>query len=240
MADSKFLDKEGLEYYHGKVKAELDKKVDVVEGKGLSTNDFSDEYKQIVDDLNYKPMAINSFTNNVNTVEMGSTVNDVTLSWAYNKTPKSATLDSAPIEASATSKVLSSLGLKTNKTWTLSATDERDKTVNKTTAITFLNGVYWGIGDASPTLDSAFILTLTKGLQSSKAKTFTVNAGAGKHIYYAVPTRYGTCTFKVGGFDGGFTKAGTIEFTNASGYKENYDVYKSDHANLGNTTVTVS
>lgn len=240
MADSKWLDKEGLEYYHGKVKAELDKKVDAVEGKGLSTNDFSNEYKKIVDDLNYKPMAINSFTNNVNTVEMGSTVNDVTLTWAYNKTPKSARLDDAPIEASATSKVLSSLGLKANKTWTLSATDERDKTVSKTTSVTFLNGVYWGIGDASPTLDSAFILTLTKGLQGSKAKTFTVNAGAGKHIYYAVPTRYGTCAFNVGGFDGGFTKAGTIEFTNASGYKENYDIYKSDNANLGNTTVKVS
>lgn len=240
MADSKWLDKEGLEYYHGKVKAELDKKVDAVEGKGLSTNDFSDEYKKIVDDLNYKPMAINSFTNNVNTVEMGSTVNDVTLTWAYNKTPESARLDDAPIEASATSKVLSSLGLKANKTWTLSATDERDKTVSKTTSVTFLNGVYWGIGDASPTLDSAFILTLTKGLQGSKAKTFTVNAGAGKHIYYAVPTRYGTCAFNVGGFDGGFTKVETIEFTNASGYKENYDIYKSDNANLGNTTVKVS
>lgn len=240
MADSKWLDKEGLEYYHGKVKAELDKKVDAVEGKGLSTNDFSDEYKKIVDDLNYKPMAINSFTNNVNTVEMGSTVNDVTLTWAYNKTPESARLDDASIEASATSKVLSSLGLKANKTWTLSATDERAKTVSKTTSVTFLNGVYWGIGDASPTLDSAFILTLTKGLQGSKAKTFTVNAGAGKHIYYAVPTRYGTCAFNVGGFDGGFTKAGTIEFTNASGYKENYDIYKSDNANLGNTTVKVS
>ena len=37
--------------------------------------------------------------------------------------------------------------------------------------------------------------------------------------------------------DGGFSKVATIEFTNASGYKENYDIYKSDNENLGTQTV---
>ena len=59
-----------------------------------------------------------------------------------------------------------------------------------------------------------------------------------KDSFYAVPTRYGDVSFNVGGFDGGYSKVATIEFTNASGYKENYDIYKSDNANLGNTTVT--
>ena len=81
---------------------------------------------------------------------------------------------------------------------------------------------------------------LTKTLQASKAKTFTVNAGTGKHIYYIIPTRYGTPVFKVGGFEGGFAKLGTVNFTNASNYAENYDVYKSSNDNLGNTTVVVS
>lgn len=233
----KYLDLPGLQRYHNLAKEHF---VEKEVGKGLSKNDFTDEYKKMIDDLAYVPIAINTFTNNINTVEMGSTVTEVVLNWTYNKTPKAATLDTEQIDVNLKTKTLTGQSIKTNKTFTLSATDERDKTVKKTTAISFLNGVYWGVGVASPTLNSAFILSLTKGLQGSRAKTFTVNAGAGQHIYYAIPTRYGAAAFNVGGFDGGFTKSGTIEFTNGSGYKENYDIYKSDNANLGNTTVKVS
>lgn len=232
----KFLDQDGLSYVWDKIKSRF---VASEEGKGLSSNDFTDEWKQKIEDLAYEPMAISAFTNNVNTVEMGSTVDAVTLNWTLNKDPKSQKVDNTPVEASERTLSLTGQGIKADKTFTLSATDERDKTVTKTTAIRFYNGVYWGIGDAEQTIDSTFLLTLTKGLQASRSKTFTVNAGEGKHIYYAVPSRYGSCQFNVGGFDGGFNKVSTFECTNASGYAENYDVYKSTNANLGSTTVTV-
>ena len=189
------------------------------------------------EEFNYKPIAINSFTNNKNTVEMGSTITDITLNWSLNKTAKTLTLDNATVTPTDTSKVLSGQSITANKTWTLKATDEKDATATKTTAITFSNGVYWGNKTVPATYDSDFVLTLQKGLQGNKNKTFTVTAGDGEFIYYALPTRYGTPTFNVGGFDGGFTKIATIEFTNSSGYKENYDIYKSDNANLGTQTV---
>jgi hypothetical protein len=44
----------------------------------------------------------------------------------------------------------------------------------------------------------------------------------------------------VGGFEGGFSKAATFDFTNASGYTESYDVWLSDEMNLGSTSVKVS
>lgn len=193
-------------------------------------------------DLMYVPISITSFTNNKNTQEMGSTVTDVVLNWNYNKTPKTLMLDSESLDVSLKTKTLSGQSIKTNKTFTLKATDERDAVATKTTAITFLNGVYYGIGDNLQigSITNEFILGLTKTLQSTKTKTFTVNAGAGKHIYYIIPSRYGTPVFKVGGFEGGFGKLGTVNFTNASGYAENYDVYKSSNAGLGNTTVVVS
>ena len=191
-------------------------------------------------DVQYEAIAITSFTNNVGTVEMGSTVNTVVLNWATNKTPAALTLDGAAVDAALKTKTIENAGITANKTYTLKATDDRDATAQKTTAINFLNGVYWGVAADAESFDSAFILGLTKGLQGSKAKTFTVNAGAGQHIYYAIPTRYGTPAFKVGGFDGGFAKAGTIQFANASGYTESYDVWKSDNAGLGNTTVVVA
>lgn len=189
------------------------------------------------EEFNYKPIAINTFTNNKNVQEMGATITDVTLNWALNKKAKTLTLDGQSVTVTDTSKVLTGQSIKTNKTWTLKATDERDASATKTTAITFYNGVYWGAKAAPGSYDSAFVLTLTKGLQGNKNKTFTATAGADEYFFYCVPTRYGAVTFNVGGFDGGVTKVATIEFTNASGYNENYDIYKSDNANLGQQTI---
>ena len=84
-----------------------------------------------------------------------------------------------------------------------------------------------------------FVKGLQKALTGSKSRDFTVNATEGQYIYYAIPTRFGTPAFFVGGFEGGFAKLKTFDFTNASGYKESYDVYRSDNASLGSTKVTV-
>lgn len=192
------------------------------------------------DEFNYEPITINTFSNNRGTVEMGSTVTDVTLTWDINKTPTELTLDGEPVTVTDESKQLTGQTITQNKTYTLIAKDEKDATSQKTTSITFLNGVYWGAKEAPDTIDSAFILSLTKGLQSSRSKTFTVDAAANQYIYYAVPSRYGEVSFNVGGFDGGFTKVQTLDFENASGYTESYDVYRSDNASLGNTTVKCS
>lgn len=205
-----------------------------------TVKDALDALKEQMEEVLYEAIQIISFTNNVNTVEMGSTVNTVVLTWKTNKTPTTLTLDGEGIDKSLTTKTIEGANLKSNKTYTLKATDEREATATKTSAITFLNGVYWGVGESKDSFDSAFLLGLTKGLQSGKAKTFTVNAGAAQHIYYALPSRYGTPSFKVGGFEGGFAKAATIAFTNASGYQENYDIWKSDNPGLGNTTVVAA
>lgn len=211
-------------------------------GKAADAKTTGDRLTTIEDklsDLAYEAIAITSFGNSVNTAEMGSTVNAVTLNWAVNKTPVSLTLDGSTIDASLTSKALTGLGLTANKTWTLVATDDRSATSQKTTTLNFYNGIYYGIATEG-TYDNAFILALTKVLSGTKARTITVNAGAGQYIYYCLPARLGTPAFNVGGFDGGFTKVSTINFTNASGYTENYDIWKSDNANLGSTTVKIS
>ena len=46
--------------------------------------------------------------------------------------------------------------------------------------------------------------------------------------------------FKVGGFEGGFSKVSTILFTNIYNFTENYDIYRSDNVNLGDITVVIS
>jgi len=47
----KYLDYDGLVYYHSKVKTALGNKVDKVSGKGLSTNDFTNAYKTKLDGI---------------------------------------------------------------------------------------------------------------------------------------------------------------------------------------------
>lgn len=192
-------------------------------------------------DLAYKAIDITKFTNSAaGTHEIGTTITEVNLAWELNKTPASQTLDGASIGADVRSKSYTGQSIKANKSYSLAVTDERGATDSASTSISFLNGVYYGVMGNGATINSAAVLALTRKLQGSKGITFTANPGTTQRIAYAFPTRYGTPVFSVGGFEGGFSKAATFDFTNASGYTESYDVWLSDEMNLGSTSVKVS
>ena len=108
--------------------------------------------------------------------------------------------------------------------------------------------MYIGVAAFPSEINSAFLLDtdkFTKTLTGSRVTSFTKNAGSGQYIWYALPKSIGKCSFKVGGFEGGFSLVtfnsnDYFSFTNASGYSEDYYVYRSDNAALGNTSVTVA
>lgn len=194
-------------------------------------------------DLLYKEISISAFSVSPAGAEKGSTVTSATISYTMNKVPSTATLDGTArtISQASGSISLTGLSITQNKTWTLAVADERGATASKTATLHFVNKVYYGVATIPGTVNSAFILGLANGeLTSTKARTITVNPGSGEYIWYAVPVSYGTCSFNVGGFDGGFEAPTTISHTNASGYTENYYVYRSTNAALGSTTVKVS
>lgn len=230
-------------------KEETDSKiVEAIESipSGGSNNAYDIIYDEsnvgaILDNLLYVAIAITSFTSNVKNQEKGSVVNDVTLSWNYNKLPETLTLNNESLDVSTKSKVLTNQNITSNKTWTLKATDARGAVSQKSTSISFLNGVYYGIGTVTDTsgVTNDFIQGLTKVLASSRARTFSVNAGSGQYIYYAIPVAMGKPTFYVGGFEGGFDLLHTFLYTNSKGYSENYYVYKSTNSSLGSTSVEV-
>lgn len=192
-------------------------------------------------DLRYTAISISSFSHNLGTVEVGTKVTAVKLSWSFNKTPEAVTLDGVAQAAGSTGANLTGLSIKstapgTAKTWTLKATDERGAVATKTAALSAYNGVYYGVAVLPGAYDSGFILGLTKTLRNSKLPSFSVTAGAGQYIYYCLPKRLGPCTFVFGGFVGGIDLVSTISFTNASGYTEDYYIYRSAQPNLGATT----
>lgn len=186
-------------------------------------------------------ISITSMSINPSTVEIGTTVTDPTVSWAINGTPTVQVLGEESIAVSLRSKIVSgTFTHDDNPQVTLSVTDAYGTTATRSVQIWFMNGVYYGASAVPAEYNSEFILGLTKNLRSSKLTSFSVNAEAGEHVYYCVPVRFGSCTFSVGGFVGGFSLVDTIDFTNASGYTESYYIYRSDNYGLGSLTVTVS
>ena len=182
------------------------------------------------------PFDISSITLSPNIAQMGSTVSPK-LTWNYTHSViKSQTINKAAVENTLRTKTFT--GVTATTTYTLDATSNNDTQKSKSATITFANGVYYGKSTAA-TYDNELINSLTKQLSNSKNRTITVNVGAGEYIFYCVPSRLGACSFNVGGFDGGFSKVATVNFTNSDNYAEKYDIYKSDNANLGNTDVTI-
>lgn len=238
---AKYLDQDGLAHF---VEKNDERYVRKEEGKGLSTNDFSDKYKQIVDDLNYTKIAINSMTATNSSNEIGATVTDTDVAWTLNKEPKTQKIKfsseaEGSLDIDARSKSYTGKSVQSNSIIKLTVTDERDAEVSRQVTIQFQPKVYYGVSEDPNALDSSVINALTGVLASSKARTFSANAGEGEYIVYIIPSSFGTPTFNVGGFDGGFKKTKTIEHTNASGYKQNYDIWQSVNAALGQTSVTV-
>lgn len=198
--------------------------------------------EKIIADLNYVAIDITRIScTNSGTHEIGAVIAPPTVSWALNKEATSQTLNSEALDAAVRSKAYDE-SITTNKTYTLKVTDERGATDTASVSISFLNGVYYGVMEDGATIDSAAVLKLTRELRGDRKKTFTANAGASQRHAFAIPTRYGTPTFKDSetGFQAGFYKASTIAFTNASGYTEDYDVWLSTNKGLGSMTVAVS
>lgn len=206
------------------------------------TKTLPDALNELNRDLQYIPIEILAFSNNIGVAEKGSTLNELTLKWQLNKEPETILMNG---QVRADLKTLRSLTLKdmaltADKTFMLQVTDEKRKTAQKNTSVVFQNGVYYGVSEIPEEVNNTFILSLSRSLQGSRTKTFSTTSTEGQYAWYAFPSRYGTPVFNVGGFDGGFTKAASISFTNASGYTEEYAVYRSDNSNLGTKTIKVT
>ena len=194
------------------------------------------EHTKQLDELLYKAISITNFSLSKTTAELGEVIKNLKATWTYNKAPISQKFNGITLDASIRSyDILDEI--TTNKSFSLSATDGKT-TVNRTASINFYNGRYHGVS-AEGSYDSEFVMKLTKTLTNNRQNTFSVSCGDGQYVYFAIPTRFGTPTFSVGGFSGGFVKVSTLNFTNKFGYTEPYDIWKSENSNLGKITVVV-
>lgn len=184
--------------------------------------------------LLYVAPKINSFSNTVNTVEIGQTITAVTLAWTLNKTMTSLSLNqSIGSVLGTTSKVLSGLSLTSGITYTLTAGDG-ENTAAASTSVVFDPKRYWGVS-ASDSLTSAEVLALGNSeFATSFGKSITYNATGGKYPYYAFPATFGTpSAVTVGGLAFSDFSVDVVSVTNASGYTQNYNVIRFSNIQTG-------
>lgn len=214
-----------------------------VEGQAADAKAVGSRLKDIeanIADLHYEAIDITSCSVDPSVVEIGSTVQTATVTWEVSKAPVSQTVEDKDVGPDSILFKSFGMSLTDDKSYTVSVQDERDAVDTATVWIRFYNGVYYGTLAEGAVINSAAILSMTKSLQSGKAKTFTATGTSGRKFAYALPSRYGTPAFNVGGFDYVWTKAATFGFTNASGYTEQYDVWMNDEVVIGTRTIRVT
>lgn len=184
-------------------------------------------------------------------VEVNATVTTPAFTATYNRTPAAAVLTdnngNAPTDVIATPTSFSSPFNFTKTvfgqsvTFTLTANETGGPSKTATAGITWCTREFYGQSPTG-TINEAFIEALPQSaLSPSLARSFSATAGASDYLWFACRSAFGTPTFTVGGFVGGFSLvASAISVTNSEGYSENYDVYRSDSIGLGPTTVVVS
>lgn len=186
----------------------------------------------ILNKIYYVTPVISSFTNNINMVEKGSTINAINLSWSINKPITSISLNQGigTLSVSAANHSLTGLNLTTDTTYTLTISDGTTN-LNASTSVLFRQKRYWGT-NANVTLTNAEVLALSSEFSTTRTQSKTIN-GNGQYIYFAWPTTFGTPNFKVNGLVNNAWIKDTISFTNASGFVEIYDVYRSQYSQNG-------
>jgi len=137
----------------------------------------------------------------------------------------------------------------TNEVFTVTVTTVDGKTATTTTTFYFRNRIWYGKG-AVPGggYNNTWIHALAgSALDADYETSFNVNAGSGEYIFFAIPKDYATGAlldppyFFLGtSVPGGMGIADdTVSYTYGTN-TEDYIVYKSAQANLGDTDVVVS
>lgn len=212
----------------------------VITNKVNSLEDSIAQLWEEMDGMTFIPLSISAFNCEPELAEIGDTVNEVYFTWTLGGTPVILKINDNILTIGTSEVTLSDLNLKTDTEFTLYAQDKKANEVSKVIKLLFTYKVFYGVKEAPYTYENTFLNDLVGQLQTSRDGNINVTANTNQYIYYAVPTSYGDCVFTSGGFTGGFTKVATISHENDFGITTNYDIWKSDYSNLGQTNVIIS
>lgn len=162
-------------------------------------------------------------------LEYGNVSQSVTLLWTYGGlAPTSQTLNGVVLDPALRTYVVAG-GLASPVTFNLAAT-AGSKIASRTVSITYASRVYSGNSTDSALADMA---SLANVLKPNAGGTYSFAAGVGVYKYIAIPSDYAAINPDTGfidastGFPVSFELPYVITLTNAYGYVQDYNVYRS-------------
>ena len=163
------------------------------------------------------------------TVEQGTVVATVTVSWSTNKPPAAVTVDGVSVDVSDTSKQLTEQSITSDRTFVVVASDAR-KSVTKSPGIRFLRYVYSKIGspDAAPTTASECVKQADLATFGKNGADFTYTVGS---CIWLLTTKQNAKiqTNVLGQWADVNTYGGeAVEFTQSNGITATYYAYRTD------------
>lgn len=115
---------------------------------------------------------------------------------------------------------------------------------NSSVTATFRNRIRWGVSTKASGYTSSDVVGLSGStLSNSQVQSQNINATSGQYLIFAFPSSYTSIHatgFLFNTVSCPFQAFETVSVTNASGFTENYKVYRSTNTALGNSTLTTS
>lgn len=168
-----------------------------------------------------------SISNNQGTKEIGQTITSTVLTWSWTKPIISQSLNNG---IGALSPALTTYNhistYTTDRTYLITgATNAQSSSAS--TSVVFRQKRWWGINPTVTPVDATIFALSNNEFSTGRGKSFTINGG-GQYIYYAYPSGFGAATFTVNGLLNTAWTLFVISHTNASGFTENYNVYRTN------------
>ena len=186
--------------------------------------------------------SISSFTNTVGTIEVGTTVTDVTLNWSYTKAISLQSINQGigVLDNAIVEHILSGLSLTTTTTYTLSASGVPTGSDSANTTVSFRYKKFYGSSSSVGPLNDAAIKALANvGFSTGRSTNFTITCDA-EYIYISYPKSFGAASFKVNGLDNTAWTLTDASFTNDAGSTYDEYTYRSDNLLTGTFDIEVS
>lgn len=167
------------------------------------------------------------------TYEIGATRATTTLTWSWNKTIVSQSLNQGIGDLDPTLRTYTyNTPITSNTTFTISGTDGTTPK-SASTSITFSPKRYWGVS-ANTSLTDEQILSLSSELSTSRTQTRTFDCSGGKYFYFVIRTSYcNGISFKVNGLAFSDMDLETRNVVNAQGYTASYNIYRVHNIQTG-------
>ena len=183
--------------------------------------------------------------------EIGSVVNSVNLTWAYNgadvDVDTSQSLDNGIGSLPLTDRSFNfTTPISTNTTFTITGVDSERGTDTDSTSVNFNYRVYWGNFAPDNNLTEANVEGLSNNeIRGDYIKTFTGVGGVGERFVFAYPKSYGLATVRDGNnflfqdwYNNGVAQTTPYEvtITNSFGVTADYYVYQTFNIFFGLVT----